>query len=1385
VKVGSGLRSSSRSFRLVSFSLGFGIAILISGCGGGGSGSSGSGSGGSGTGGGTTTSTPAVTSISPTSVTAGSNALTLTVNGSGFVSSSIVKLGGTAQTTTYVSASQLTASVPATQITNGAEVAVSVVNGTVSSSGTPVNLEVDNPTPTITSISPTGETAGSSATVVVATGTGFDPSTVINVGGTSRPTTFTSPTQVGVTLTAADLAVAGNLSLTAVNPTPGGGTSAAVSLSVAATLPGPQIASVTPSSIYTGSPDTTLTVVGTGFTANSVVKWNNTPLQTALFTGYTTGLSATAPAADLTSAGTASVTVETPGATPSTSNAVSVTIANPPAPTLTSMYPNAGPIGMASQVTLQGTGFGPSTTVAVNGTVVTSTYNGSGTITATIPAASLTVPGNVNVTVTTPAPGGGTSSAEPFTVYLPITANDIVFNMSDGLLYASTPATGAGTSGNSVVGIDPTTGNVTRQIWVGSNPNKLALSSDGTQLFVGLDGAASVAQVNLTQGKVVNQFSLGGGEGVYNPPMTALYLAAVPGSPNSLAVATQGGIGGSSAGITIYDSGVARANSWSSGEGPMSFGSSASILYVLTGSTVEQLTVGSTGVTAATALATFTQQVNWLQYDKGNLYLSSGQVLNASNGALQGTFYSSSSTPASGPIVSDSSLGRAYVATPSYASNGDTVLAFDESSFNLLGSIVVNGAGESGYGSSFEKIVRWGQNGLALNASPGPFTSQSQLFIFQSPLVKDLSSSPADLSVTLSAPGTATTGKSISWVATVKNLGPNSSEGATVSITLDPSLVIGSVEASTGSCLAGTVISCDLGTLSSGASATVTVDATPTQAGTLAGAASVASVSYDPTSGNNESTTSTTVTGSIYGAVPVISAISPNLVQAGSSDFTLTVSGAGFNANSTVNLGTTAVATTFVSATQLTATVTAAEIANYGWAPVTVSNPSPGGGVSQVTPLTIYALVNVPASGLLFDPYAQLLYATVPSTATSITGNSVVGINPTTGAAGTPVVVGSQPTVMAETTDGDYLYIGLSGSNSLAQFNLLNQTVTATIPLSMTQSGSTTSVAATSLAAMPGSDTTLAVGATNVWGNFGIFDISGATGTFRSNLSGIYQGVNPVFADASHLYAYDSQTSGAEFYRYSVDANGLTGIDGTTLDGMGGFGGGIELANGLVYGFGGGIINPSTTPPSQVAILPLIDFYGSGSTPESAGLAADPSLGKEFLMLENLAGTSAFGLTRYDLSTYLPEAVLEMPASYSSITSGWNMLRWGQDGLALLTSIVTYGTTDQTTTSLILLRGPFVAPQELETAKAASLTGSSATSITHGNGNTLLTLTGTNFLPGVAVTWNGSYRTTTIVDTTHITVAIPASDVANAGSVSLVATNPGATASNKLTITID
>ena len=133
--------------------------------------------------------------------------------------------------------------------------------------------------------------------------------------------------------------------------------------------------------------------------------------------------------------------------------------------------------------------------------------------------------------------------------------------------------------------------------------------------------------------------------------------------------------------------------------------------------------------------------------------------------------------------------------------------------------------------------------------------------------------------------------------------------------------------------------------------------------------------------------------------------------------------------------------------------MSASQIVNYGWAAITVSNPLPGGGISQMQPLTIYGLVNVPASGLLFDPYSQLLYATIPSTATNLTGNSVVSIDPVTGKVGTPIPIGSEPTVMTETSDGNYLWVGLSGADSIAQFELLHHSLKSTVPLAIQRMG--------------------------------------------------------------------------------------------------------------------------------------------------------------------------------------------------------------------------------------------------------------------------------------------------------------------------------------------
>jgi sugar lactone lactonase YvrE len=1331
---------------------------------------------------------PTINSLSPNTALAGATSPLVAVTGTGFVPTTTIQVNGNARTTTYVSATQVNVALTTADVAGAGTLSLTAVNAAPGGgTSTAASIAVSNPVPSLTAISPGYVIAGSAASTVTVAGSGFVAASAVTVNGTAMPTTFVSASQL--TFSIASPAVPQVVAIAVSNPIPGGGISGTKNFAVLAQTPAPVITQVSPAQFSAGSAATTIAVYGSNFgqqVAPSTyyitgsVLWNGAPLT---YSGFSAGtpqaLYAAVPANLIASVSTASITVSSFAASPATSNAVTVNIVPPPPPTLTSINPAAGPINTAASVTLYGSGFTSGSTVALNGTTIPSKLVSSSQMTVTIPASNLMLPANYNLTVATPTPGGGTTSALPFTAYIGISNNDIVFNASDGLLYASVPGTVAGI-GNSVVGIDLPTGNVVRQIWVGSNPNKLALSTDGTQLFVGLDGAGAVVQVNLTTGLLVKQFWLGGGPGVYNPPLTATYMAGVPGSPNSVAVSTGSSIY-SAPGVTIYDSGVARSRTSSTAGytgGPIAFGPSSATLYVLSSSGLAALNVDSTGIASASLLNNSISNPTYLstlQYDSGSLYLSNGVVINASTGTLVGTFYATTSSPVSGPVVSDSTLGLAFAGQSSYTTSGTSVIAFSESTFDPTGSIPFAGGTSSGSPLSLKRIVRWGQNGIALNTA-------TQIFVFQSPVVKDLSPSPADLSVTLTAPQTATTGTAISYVATVKNLGPNQAQNAILSLALDSSLIINSVTASQGSCSTGYSPTCDVGNLANGSSATLTVNAVPTTASTLSASAVVNSASYDPASTNNQAVASTMVTGSFYAMAPALTSISPNLVQAGSGTFTLTVNGSGFNSASTVNINGSAQTTTYLTPTQITASVDASLIQNLGWAPVTVSNGSPGGGTSQIVPLTIYAIANVPANAIVFDPFTQKIYASVPSAATSLTGNSIVAIDPATASVGTPVVVGSEPNAIAETSDGNYLFAALTGSNSLAQFGLPQQSLVATIPVNLTQGGSTSSTTPTSVAAMPGTDTTLAIGISNGWGNFGIFDISGSTGTFRPSLSGIYEGVKPVFADPTHLYAYDSQTSGAEFYRYSVDPNGLTVLDGTTLNGMGGYGGNIQIAGGLAYGAGGGIVNPSTTPPSQVAVLPAVDVTGTGNLSYyTAGPLADPSLKKDFLILQN---GSPYYLVRYDGSQYLPESWLAIPTQSYTTSSFMNMLRWGQDGIALLESAQS-SSSNQTVKNVLLLRGPFVAPQLLGTSSAATLTSSSATTVSHGAGNTLLTLTGANFLPGVAVTWNGSYRTTTIVDSSHVTVAIPASDFANAGSASLAALNAGASASNALTITIN
>ena len=80
--------------------------------------------------------------------------------------------------------------------------------------------------------------------------------------------------------------------------------------------------------------------------------------------------------------------------------------------------------------------------------------------------------------------------------------------------------------------------------------------------------------------------------------------------------------------------------------------------------------------------------------------------------------------------------------------------------------------------------------------------------------------------------------------------------------------------------------------------------------------------------------------------LPSVVSIAPAGAPQGGAAFTLTVNGSGFVPASIVEFGATALASTYVDSTRVTAAVPASAIATAGMVALSVTNPTPGGGTS-------------------------------------------------------------------------------------------------------------------------------------------------------------------------------------------------------------------------------------------------------------------------------------------------------------------------------------------------------------------------------------------------------------------------------------------------------
>ncbi|MFN2470289.1 MAG: IPT/TIG domain-containing protein [Gaiellaceae bacterium] len=318
-----------------------------------------------------------VSSFSPTS---GPTGTIVTVTGNGFTNPSTVKFNGVSATTTYVSPSQLRATVPASAAT-GTITVVRSTAPTTTQSATPYTV-TPFVAPTISGFTPTSGLAGARVRI---NGAYFSGAGAVKFNGVSAAYTIVSATQIDAVVPAG--ATTGKISVT----TPAGTATSTGTFTALA------ITSFTPTSGLAG---TVVTINGSGFTTTSTVKFNGvaatvtyvspTQLKGTLPAGATTGkitvTNAAAPVGTVTSAATFTALA------------------------ITSFTPTSGPAGTV--VTINGSGFTTTSTVKFNGVVATKTYVSPTQLKATVPATATA--GKISVT-NTAAPVGTVTSAAVFT----------------------------------------------------------------------------------------------------------------------------------------------------------------------------------------------------------------------------------------------------------------------------------------------------------------------------------------------------------------------------------------------------------------------------------------------------------------------------------------------------------------------------------------------------------------------------------------------------------------------------------------------------------------------------------------------------------------------------------------------------------------------------------------------------------------------------------------------------------------------------------------------------------------------------------------------------------------------------------------------------------
>lgn len=161
----------------------------------------------------------------------------------------------------------------------------------------------------------------------------------------------------------------------------------------------------------------------------------------------------------------------------------------------------------------------------------------------------------------------------------------------------------------------------------------------------------------------------------------------------------------------------------------------------------------------------------------------------------------------------------------------------------------------------------------------------------------------ADLAVTKTAsPDPAVLGGEITYTITVKNNGPDTATGVTVTDTLPAGVTFQPAQSTPGITVSGSTLTFTAAELAAGNTATVTVVVTPAAVGNYPNSVAVAANEGDPVPGNNTASVTTAVVAPSADVAVTKTTSTPNVQPGANAVFTITVTNRGPGTANSVSL---------------------------------------------------------------------------------------------------------------------------------------------------------------------------------------------------------------------------------------------------------------------------------------------------------------------------------------------------------------------------------------------------------------------------------------------------------------------------------------------------